>query len=197
MRVLIVTQYFWPENFRINDLVQGLKERGHELSVLTGLPNYPQGRLYKNYGFVSGPYRDDYEGIPVHRVPLVTRGASRGLRLALNYASFALAASVLAPFRVRERFDAILAYEPSPITVALPAIALRRLRGKPLAFWVQDLWPETLSATGAVRSPRILSAVRSLVRFIYRRCDRVLVSSPGFVQHAVHHGAAPSPISSH
>jgi colanic acid biosynthesis glycosyl transferase WcaI len=190
MRVLIVTQYFWPENFRINDLVRGLKQRGHELSVLTGLPNYPQGRLYEGYGFLSGPYHEHYEGIPVHRVPLVTRGTSRGVRLALNFASFALTASVLAPFLIRERFDAILCYEPSPITVALPAIALRHLRRKPLAFWVQDLWPETLSATGAVRSPGIIAAVRSLVRFIYRNCDRVLVSSPGFVQHAVQHGAA-------
>src|SRR6185503_2052912 len=108
----------------------------------------------------------------------------------LNFASFALAGSVLGPLVVRNRFDVMLVYEPSPITVALPAIALRALRRKPLALWVQDLWPESLSATGAVRSRAILEPVRAMVRFIYRHCDRVLMSSPGFVEHALEHGVA-------
>jgi len=190
MRVLIVTQYFWPENFRINDLAIGLQERGHEVSVLAGLPNYPQGRLHPGYGFVRGPYSERFEGMPVYRVPLVTRGPSKGARLALNFASFALAASLLGPLRIRGRFDALLVYEPSPITVALPAIVLKRLRRTPMALWVQDLWPETLSATGALRSSVMLERVRSLVRFIYRHCDRLLLSSPGFIQHAIAHGVA-------
>ena len=191
MKVLIVTQYFWPENFRINDLAVGLRERGHEISVLTGMPNYPQGRLHAGYGFVRGPYKERFEGIPVYRVPLVTRGPSKGARLALNFASFAASASLLAPLRIRGRFDAMLVYEPSPITVALPAIVLKRLRRTPIALWVQDLWPETLSATGSIQSRAVLERVRSLVRFIYRHCNRLLLSSPGFVEHAIAHGVPP------
>ena len=188
MRVLIVTQYFWPENFRINDLVLGLAARGHDVSVLTGLPNYPQGRLYRGYGHLAGPYTERYEGIPVRRVPLVPRGPSRGLQLALNYASFAASASLLGPLRSGRAFDAVLAYEPSPITVALPAIVMKRVSRTPMALWVQDLWPESLSATGAVRSPKVLAAVTRLVGYIYRRSDRLLMSSPGFVEHALAHG---------
>src|ERR1700675_3601779 len=120
MKVLIVSQYFWPENFRINDLALGLRERGHEVAVLTGKPNYPAGKFFPGYRFF-GRARDDYQGIPVMRVPLIPRGNGGGLRLALNYLSFAFFASVLAPLRCRGAIDAILVYEPSPVTVGLPA----------------------------------------------------------------------------
>jgi glycosyltransferase involved in cell wall biosynthesis len=190
MRILVVSQYFWPENFRINDLVVGLASRGHDLTVLTGMPNYPKGRLYEGYGNARGPFIERFHDVPVYRVPLVPRGPSRGMQLALNYASFAAAASVAGPLRLGRRFDAILAYEPSPITVAVPAIVMKRLARCPMALWVQDLWPESLSATGAVRSHAVLAAVRRVVGGIYRNTDRLLMSSPGFVQHALAHGIA-------
>jgi len=173
MKVLIISQYFWPEGFRINDLALGLRDRGHEVTVLAGKPNYPAGAFFPGYGFFRRS-RDDFQGIPVIRVPLIPRGAGSSLRLALNYISFAFFASVLAPFRCRGAFDAILVYEPSPITVALPGIVLRWLKRAPLLLWVQDLWPESLSATNAVRKRWILRLVESMVRFIYRRCDRIL-----------------------
>ena len=179
LRVLIVTQYFWPESFRVNDLAQGLRERGHQVTVLTGMPNYPTGRLFPGYG-LRGPFREEYEGVPVLRVPLVPRGVGRRWQLAVNYASFVASASLLGPWRCRGPFDVVLAYEPSPITVGLPAALLRRLKRAPLLFWVQDLWPESLAATGTSDSPLVLGPVRALVRFIYRRCDRVLVQSEGF-----------------
>ena len=187
VRVLVVTQYFWPESFRINDLVLALKERGHEVEVLTGMPNYPAGRLYAGYGPFS-PGEERFHGIRIRRVPLVPRGSTRGWRLALNYISFVISASLLSPFRCRGRYDAILVYEPSPVTVALPAILLRSLKCSPLLFWVQDLWPESLSATGAVSSPLLLRSVRRMVDFIYRRCDLILVSSRGFIEHALKSG---------
>ena len=179
MKLLIVTQYFWPENFRINDLAVGLVERGHEVTVLTGKPNYPEGRFFSSYGFLRRNY-DEYHGVRVVRVPLTPRGGGGGLRLALNYASFALFASLIAPFRCREAYDAILVYEPSPVTVGVPALLMKKLTGAPLFFWVQDLWPESLSATGAVRSPVVLGLVERLVRFIYRGCDRILIQSLAF-----------------
>jgi colanic acid biosynthesis glycosyl transferase WcaI len=179
MRILIVTQYFWPESFRINDVVHGLRDLGHEISVLTGMPNYPEGCFFEGYSVFS-PARDYYDGIPVVRVPILPRGGGGGLRLALNYLSFAISGSLLGPLRLRQKFDAILVYEPSPVTVMLPALVMRKLRKIPVLFWVQDLWPESLSATGMVRARWILSAVERMVRFIYRRSDRILIQSQAF-----------------
>jgi glycosyltransferase involved in cell wall biosynthesis len=190
LRVLIVTQYFWPESFRINDLAAGLKERGHEVVVLTGVPNYPSGRFFPGYGLLS-PKRESHDGIPVVRVPLLPRGMRNRWRLALNYLSFALSASLLGPLRCRGDYDVILVYEVSPITVGLPAILLRRVKAAPMMFWVQDLWPESLSATGQVASPMVLRATAALARFIYRRCDRILVQSKGFIPRVEAAGADP------
>lgn len=179
MRVLIVTQYFWPEPFRINDVAHGLRDLGHEVTVLTGMPNYPEGRFFEGYGFF-GPARDSYDGIPVLRVPILPRGGSGGLRLALNYLSFVMMGSLLGPLKLRQKFDAILVYEPSPVTVMLPALVMRWLRRIPVLFWVQDLWPESLSATGMIRSRWVLSVVERMVRFIYRHSDRILIQSQAF-----------------
>lgn len=187
VRVLIVTQYFWPENFRINDLVLGLQERRIEVEVLTGVPNYPEGRYYPGYGLFS-PKEERFEGIRVMRVPVLPRGSSRNWRLAANYLSYVVSAGLLAPFRCRGHYDAIFVYEPSPVTVALPAILLKTLKGAPLIFWVQDLWPESLSATRSIASPRLLRWVRRVVDFIYRRSDLVLVSSRGFTKHVLDSG---------
>jgi len=189
VRILIVTQYFWPEEFRINDLALGLRERGHEVTVLTGKPNYPGGRYFPGYGFFRRA-RETFEGIAVIRVPLVPRGRGGGVRLAINYLSFAAIASLVAPFRVGGGFDAILVYEPSPVTVGLPALVLKAVKRAPVLFWVQDLWPESLEATGAVRARWALRMVERMVRFIYRGCDRILVQSRGFVEPVERCGAS-------
>ena len=182
MNLLVVSQYFWPEEFRINDLALALRSRGHEVTVFTGKPNYPGGRFFPGYGFL-GRASENYEGIRVIRVPLLPRGDGSRSRLFLNFFSFALFGSLLAPLRCRGAFDAILVYEPSPVTVGLPALVLKWVKRAPLLFWAQDLWPETLSATGVVRAPWILALVDRLVRFIYRHCDLVLVQSRAFTPH--------------
>lgn len=192
MQILIVTQYFWPESFRINDLALGLLERGHQVMVLTGVPNYPGGRFYKGYGLFNK--EDDYHGVRVLRVPLVPRGSGGGVRLALNYMSFAFTASVLGPFLCRGKVDHILVYEPSPFTIGLPAVLLRAVKTAPLSFWVQDLWPESLSATGAVKSEVVLSLVSHMVKFIYRRCDRILIQAESFRGAVEAQGARPGRI---
>ena len=179
MNVLIVSQYFWPENFRINDVAIGLKERGYEVTVLTGQPNYPTGSFFSGYGFFKRS-RENYCGVEVIRVPLLPRGNGSGWRLVLNYLSFAIVASLIGPFRCRARYDAIFVYAPSPITVAFPALMLKMLRDIPVVLWVQDLWPESILATGAIQSEIILSVVRCMVRFIYRGCNQVLVQSKAF-----------------
>lgn len=180
MRLLIVTQYFWPENFRINDLVSELVRRGHQVTVLTGVPNYPDGHVFS--AFKSDVNRfTNYEGANIYRVPMLPRGKS-GMHLLLNYLSFAISALTVGAWKLRgQQYDAIFAYEPSPITVGLPAVALRFYKKAPLLFWVQDLWPETLQALGVVKSPIILSVVGKLVSFIYKRCDVILAQSKSFI----------------
>jgi len=183
VRVLIVTQYFQPESFRINDLAIGLRDRGHKVTVLTGLPNYPGGQFFSGYHWFSKG--EVWEGITIKRVPVIPRGKSRKIQLVLNYLSFAIFAGLLGPVRCRGNFDVIFVFEPSPITVGLPAMMMKWLRKAPILFWVQDPWPEVLSATGAVKSRWILWSVDRLVRMIYRSCDRILVQSQGFTSHVV------------
>jgi glycosyltransferase involved in cell wall biosynthesis len=187
MNILIVTQYFWPENFRINDLVLGLQERGHHITVLTGLPNYPGGKLFSGYRYLN-KMRDDFNGINVVRAPVIPRGSGNGTRLALNFCSFAVCASMLGPMLCKGRCDVILVYEPSPISVALPGIILKKSKSAPLLFWMQDLWPESLSATGAIRSKFILKLVEMMVRLIYLGCDCILTQSRAFYRSIVRLG---------
>jgi colanic acid biosynthesis glycosyl transferase WcaI len=180
MRLLVVTQVFWPENFRINDLVAELVLRGHQVTVLTGLPNYPEGRIFPQFRENPGRF-NVYQGAEIVRVPVLPRG-SGSLRLILNYLNFVVSASLLGVWRLRGlKFDAILVYEPSPVMVGLPAALLRAVKRAPIAFWVLDLWPETLEAVGVVRSPRVLRLVGRLVTFIYARCDLILAQSRSFI----------------
>jgi glycosyltransferase involved in cell wall biosynthesis len=179
VRLLIVSQYFWPENFRVNDLVAELGRRGHVITVLTALPNYPEGIISPE--FRREPARfSSYAGAEVVRVPIVARGKGR-IRLTLNYLSFVLSGIALGVWRLRSRhFDAIFVFQPSPITSCLPAILIGRLKRAPVLLWVLDLWPDTLSAVGVVRVRWLLALVGRMVAFIYRRCDLVLAQSRAF-----------------
>ena len=180
MKVLVVIQYFWPENFRINDLVVQLQRRGHEVTVLTGKPNYPEGHFYPE--FLANTHRfDNYNGADVVRVPILPRG--RGpLRLMLNYASFAISGSIIGLWRLRGRsFDVIFTCQLSPVTVGIPALVTRAVKKIPMALWVLDLWPETLSAVGVLKKKFLLRRVGNLVEYIYKRCDVILVQARSFI----------------
>jgi glycosyltransferase involved in cell wall biosynthesis len=180
MKLLIVSQYFWPENFRINDLAQELVLRGHEVTVLTGLPNYPDGKIFKEFANYPDKF-NNLSGVTIVRVPLSPRGKG-GMRLLLNYITFAVTACVLGPWHLRgKKFDAVLTYQLSPVTVGLPGALLAWLKNVPMAMWVLDLWPDTLKAIGVVKSPKLLGWVGKLVAFIYRRCDLILAQSKSFI----------------
>ena len=180
MRILIVTQRFWPENFRINDLAAELARRGHEVTVLTGLPNYPDGKVFDSYKAAPERYTE-YHGVKIVRVPIIPHG-SRKIVLILNYLSYVFSASTMGAYKLRgQAFDVIFTYEPSPITVGIPAAILRKIKRAPMVFWVLDLWPETLSAVGAVRNSVLLKMVGFLVRVIYNNCDLILAQSHSFI----------------
>ena len=180
MKILIVSQYFWPENFRINDLTKELVHRGHSLTVLTGIPNYPAGAVFEDYRRTPKAF-EYYSGARVFRTPMLARG-NGAVRLFLNYLSFVIGASLYGPWRLKgQQADIIFVFAPSPVTVGLPAILLGRIKRAPVVFWALDLWPETLAAIGIVRSPILLGWVGHLVRFIYERCTLVLGQSRGFL----------------
>lgn len=180
MRFLIVSQYFWPENFRINDLASELISRGHEVTVLTGLPNYPSGQIFEEYLADTEKF-SSYKDVRILRVPLFPRGNS-ALRLLLNYLSFSIAACALGPWKLRDqKFDVILTCQLSPVTVGLSGAFLAWLKNAPMIMWVLDLWPDTLKAIGVVKSSRLLAYLGLLVGFIYRRCDLILAQSRSFI----------------
>jgi colanic acid biosynthesis glycosyl transferase WcaI len=181
MKILVVSQYFWPESFIINQFVKEFVARGHSVSVLTGKPNYPFGSVLEDYKLNPKKYVS-YHGAIIYRVPMLSRGFG-AFRLILNYLSFAISASLVAPWYLRKlQFDIIFVYEPSPITVGLPAIIISFIKKTPIVFWVQDLWPDTIVALGAIRSRLILFPLNLLVRFIYNRTALVLAQSPSFIK---------------
>jgi glycosyltransferase involved in cell wall biosynthesis len=180
MKILIVTQYFWPENFRINDLARSLAELGHAVEVLTGQPNYPDGVVF--HGYHSWGCKSEYwQGITIYRVPIFARALNSGFRLALNYLSFVVSGLLFGPWLLRnQKYDVIFVYAPSPIIQSIPASFLGWLKKCPVVLWVQDLWPESAQATGYISSPLLLKLIEKMVRFVYRHTDLLLVQSKAF-----------------
>ena len=178
MNILIITQYFWPETFRINDLAESLVERGHCVTVLTGKPNYPTGDFYPGYGFLK-KNRERYRSIDIIRAPLIPRGKNSKFRLALNYLSFAFFASIVSILKCK-KIDVVFVFEPSPITVGIPAIFYKKLKKTPILFWVQDLWPESVLAVEAIQSRIELKWLEKLVNYIYKNCDYILTTSRAY-----------------
>lgn len=180
MRVLIVSQYFWPEEFRINEIAKSLVELRIEVDVLTGKPNYPEGNIFPGYRAL-GFHKESWNEINIFRLPLFPRGQNSSFRLILNYLSFVFSGIIFGPFFLRKRkYDVVFVYGLSPILLAIPGIFMAWLRGKKLILWVQDLWPESLSATGYINSNLMLRLVEVVVRWIYSCTDLLLVQSRVF-----------------
>lgn len=180
MKILIISQYFWPENFKINDLVLGLKEKGHEVSVLTGIPNYPKGEFYKNYSFWKS--NDEFwNDVKIYRSKNFSRG-NGSVRLVLNYFSFTFFCSIKVLF-IKEKFDKIFVYELSPVTIGFPAIIASKKMKIPFYFFVQDLWPESLSAAGGINNKLVLRFFNWMTKFIYAKAKKILVQSRGFIEY--------------
>ena len=192
MKVLVVSQYFYPENFRINDLCYGLKNLGHEVEVLTGKPNYPKGNFYKGYSWNTKKV-EIINGIKVYRSNLISRGNSAGFRLFLNYISFVFFGSIKL-FFIKQKFDKIFVYAPSPITVGfIGVLASFIFRAKPF-LWVHDLWPESLKDAGGIKNKIILGLVNLMTKSIYFFYDTILVQSPRFKDYMIEQGVSKNKI---
>ena len=183
MRILILSQWYMPEPaLLLQELAQTLLARGHEVTVLTGFPNYPSGKLYPGY-HLRFCQRETLNDVPVVRVPLYCDHSHSGVMRVINYASFALSAAVLGPWVV-EKPDIIFVYHP-PLTIGLPAFVLSRLWRIPFVYQIQDMWPETLSATGMVSKAWVLEAVGAFARWVYAHAAAICVISPGFRQNLI------------
>ena len=178
MRILFIIQWFQPETtLKGLPFAREFQKLGHEIEVLTGFPKYPDGKIYPGYK-VRLLQREEMEGVSVVRVPLYPSHDMSGLRRFANYASYALSASSIGPWVVK-RADVAYVYHP-PATVGLPASAIKILRGIPFVYDIQDLWPDTLQATGMFNSRPGLKLMDQWCKFVYRMASKITVLSPGF-----------------
>jgi glycosyltransferase involved in cell wall biosynthesis len=192
LRVLLLTQWFDPEpTIKGLAFARELVRQGHTVEVLTGFPNYPLGRLYPGYR-LRVLQREDIDGIRVNRVLLYPSHDQSPVRRAFNYASFALS-SLLFGLMVARRADVIYAYHP-PLSVGVVAVLLRRLCRRPVVYDIQDMWPDTLRATGMIHSERLLRAVAKLCGWVYRGVDQIVVLSPGFRRILEQRGVPPGKV---
>lgn len=180
MKILLITQYFWPESFTINQLAKSLAEKGYDIQVLTGKPNYPVGKIFSGYN-AWDIQKETWENISIHRVPIIARGNKNAIKLAFNYLSYILSALLFAPLILRKKYDVIFVYAPSPIFQVIPASFLGWLKNVPVVLWVQDLWPQSAEATGYVKSPFLLKMLEKFVKFSYAHTDLILVQSRAFI----------------
>lgn len=178
-RILLITQYFYPENFKSNDIAFELVKRGYEVDALVGIPNYPEGKYYDGYGIFKKRH-EIVNGVHVYRAFQTPRGKG-GWKLPINYFSYVISASLWVVFKFAwKKYDCIIGHEPSPIFQAYPALLLRKLCKAPFYYWIMDLWPDSMVSGGGVKNKKLLNYVDGLVTGIYRQTDKILITSERF-----------------
>lgn len=181
-KALVVSQYFWPEDFRINDFCEILKEQGYQITVLTGYPNYPDGKIKDGYN----PFfflLEERNGLSIIRVPTYPRRSGRAVHLILNYLCFLFFSLLTVPFLTFKKYSFVFALGTSPIFQATAGVLVGQLQRTPVYVWVMDLWPESLRATGVIKNEEVLSFIRFFVHLLYRGTDKILCISHGFIDH--------------
>ncbi len=177
--ILVVSQYFYPEPFRINDMCEEWVKRGYKVTVLTGIPNYPQGKFYDGYGLFK-KRKETYNGADIIRIPLIARGKT-SLGMIFNYFSFVISGWCWSRF-TRFKADKVFIFEVSPMTQALVGIWFAKRRKIPCGLYVQDLWPENVEIVTGIHSEFILKPIGKMVNYIYKNCDIIYGTSPSFVE---------------
>ncbi|WP_426839274.1 glycosyltransferase family 4 protein [Glaesserella parasuis] len=182
MRIALVTQYFWPETFSVNDLVKELVSQGHTVDIFIGKPNYPDGNIFEGYEKNGLQVEEFIPGATIYRVPLYPRGQKSANGLAINYLSFIwYGVRNFYNFAQYKNYDHIFTFNISPLTAAIPAIYLKHKTKTPLTLWILDLWPESLSTTGYIKNKFILNGIGYMVKWIYSKADKIFVQSRGFI----------------
>lgn len=181
-RVLIVTQYYYPESFRINELGKELVDRGYHVDALVGIPNYPEGKYFEGYGIFS-KRKEVVNGVTIYRCFQFPRGEKASiLRLSLNYLSYMFCACmwILFFFSFKKKYDAVIAFEPSPITLIVPACLLGIIKGTKVLSWIQDIWPDSITDRTSEKLSKLLTPpLNAVTEFVYKYSDKILISSRG------------------
>jgi glycosyltransferase involved in cell wall biosynthesis len=177
--ILVIAQYFYPEQFRINDICTEWVKRGYKVTVITGIPNYPQGKYYDGYGLLK-KRKEIYNGIEIIRIPLIPRG-NNSIMLALNYLSFVVSGFFWNLF-TKIKADYVFIFEVSPMTQALPGVWYAKKRKIPCYLYVQDLWPENVEIITGITNKHIIGGIGKIVDYIYKRCTKIFTTSNSFVE---------------
>lgn len=185
MKILVISQYFYPENFRINTLCRELADRGHDVTVMTAYPQYPGGVIFEGYGF-DVPYEKQWHGVKIHRVKTYPRGKGP-LGLLRNCVSFVISGNRWVR-QCQEKYDAVFVFEVSPVTVGLPAVTYHKKFGTRVFFNLQDLWPENVHEVLGIRFPPLTWVINRVVDTIYAHSHRILCASNGFVENLKNRG---------
>lgn len=176
--ILVIAQYFYPEQFRINDICTEWVKRGYKVTVITGIPNYPKGKYYPGYGLFK-KRKEIYNGVEIIRIPLIPRGKN-SIMLALNYLSFVVSGFFWKVF-TKIKADYVFIFEVSPMTQALPGVWYAKKREIPCYLYVTDLWPENVEIVTGIKNKYFLNLIGTMVDYIYKRCDRIFTSSQSFI----------------
>ncbi|MCK9210015.1 MAG: glycosyltransferase family 4 protein [Ignavibacteriaceae bacterium] len=188
-RVIVFTNHFYPENFRINDVAFFLAKENYQITVLTCIPNYPTGKYFKGYGIFQ-KRKEVIAGVTVIRIPMISRGNGKAFRLFLNYFSYAFFLSIKTFFlSFGEKYEFVLVHHTSPIFLGVPAVLLKKRQKAKLIFWNLDLWPESVQAASKVTNQLVYRILNKMVNFIYLNSDHFLISSKGFVHSMMDKGA--------
>lgn len=191
-KIMIISQYFYPEQFRINDISRELVDRGYEVTVITGLPNYPEGKIYKGYRCIKNRC-EIWNGIRVIRLPLIPRGKSAAM-LVLNYLSFVVSGGIW-QFFTKIRADYVFIFEVSPMTQALPGVWFAARRKIPCYLYMQDLWPDNVEIVTGIHNKAIIRPIEQMVNYIYGKCTYVLVTSKSFAKELIKRGVEEDKVS--
>lgn len=184
--ILVVSQYFYPEQFRINDICQEWVKRGYQVTVVTGIPNYPEGRFYTGYGFFKRR-TEKWNGVRIIRIPLIARGKTP-VGMVVNYLSFVISSFLWVRF-TKIKADYVFTFEVSPMTQALLGVWYSKKHKIPNYLYVQDLWPENVEIVTGIHSQLILKPIGKMVDYIYKNCDQIFATSPSFVKEICKRGA--------
>lgn len=187
-KILFVCQYFYPETFRGNDIAFHLAEEGHDVHVVTGIPNYPKGKFFLGYG-VFKKRHEVINGVRVTHLPIVSRGEDNKIMLMLNYFSYLIVGWIWMFFHALwNKYDMVFCQQLSPVTMSSPAVLYKKMRHVPLYTWVLDLWPESLTAAGGVNNKYILGFFDWFVKSEYKNSDKILTSSKSFDKSILKYG---------
>ena len=180
-KLVIITHHFWPENFLINEIALKFKKKNIKTTVVTGLPNYPKGEIFRKYQKIISIKKENFNGVDIIRIPIIPRKQGKFHQLIFNYLSYLISGFYfLRKVNFSNLFDHIFVYSTSPITTALLGIYLKKKLNKKMTLWIQDLWPDSVKNTGYIKNNFLIYLISVIVKYIYKNSDNIIAQSKAF-----------------